>query len=253
MDKAAELKSTLTHQNIGIIPEYQQILTRVVEDAISFVRATDGIAVLSDFSMNTCHTFSGKFGQKVFSLPEYLLDESTPFEEHLFNGIRKDDMLERHILELRFFKFIQSIPLAERGNYQMSCIIRLMRSGGDPLPILHNSRYIQWQSDGAVWLGLCTYLPLPIIDVKGERGIIDIPSGNIVSENTYSRNDDKILSKRQTQILALLAKGHGSKQIADSLNISAHTVNRHRQDILAALKVTNSASAVEIGLRLRLI
>lgn len=252
-DKAAELKATLTQQNIGLVSDHRKALDRAMADAMSFVRATDGIGVLSDFSRNVCHTFSGKFGQTVFSLPGYLLDDSSPFEEHLFNGILKEDMLERHILELRFFKFIQSIPLAERPDYQMSCIIRLMRGDGGTLPILHNSRYIQWQPNGAVWLGLCTYLPLPIVDVKGERGIIDVSTGNIVSEETYCRTDSKILSKRQAEILALLAKGDGSKQIAGKLNISVHTVNRHRQDILAALKVANSASAVEIGLKLGLI
>ncbi|MCS2560342.1 LuxR C-terminal-related transcriptional regulator [Bacteroides ovatus] len=44
-----------------------------------------------------------------------------------------------------------------------------------------------------------------------------------------------------------------SKQIADNLNISVHTVNRHRQDILATLKVANTASAVEIALRMNII
>lgn len=253
MDKAEELKATLTRQDIGYIPQHRQALDNAMSIALSFVRATDGIAVLSDFSHNKCHTYSGKFGKTAFSLPEYLLDENTPFEEYLFNGILKEDMLERHILELRFFNFIQTIPLSERQDYQMSCIIRFLRSDGSTLPILHNSRYIQWQPNGAVWLGLCTYLPLPIVDFTGERGIIDIATGNVISEETYSRSDNKILSKRQTEILSLLAKGDGSKQIADKLNISVHTVNRHRQDILSALKVTNSASAVEIGIRLRLI
>lgn len=253
MDKASELKNTLTQQDIGHVSGHRQALESAMAVAGSFVRATDGIAVLSDFSHNNCHTFSGKFGQTVFSLPEYLLDENTPFEEYLFNGILKEDMLERHILELRFFRFIQSIPLVDRKDYQMSCIIRLKRSDGSVLPILHNSRYIQWQPNGSVWLGLCTYLPLPIVGIKGERGIIDIPTGNIVSEQTYSVHDNNILSRRQQEILSLLAKGEGSKQIAGKLNISVHTVNRHRQDILAALKVSNSASAVEIGLRLQLI
>ena len=45
----------------------------------------------------------------------------------------------------------------------------------------------------------------------------------------------------------------GSKQIADALCISVNTVHRHRQNILAALQVNNTAAAVQIGLRLRLI
>ncbi|WP_455589066.1 LuxR C-terminal-related transcriptional regulator [Bacteroides rodentium] len=48
-------------------------------------------------------------------------------------------------------------------------------------------------------------------------------------------------------------KGISSKQIADKPNISLHTVNRHRQDILSSLRVNNTAAAGEIGLRLHFI
>ena len=69
----------------------------------------------------------------------------------------------------------------------------------------------------------------------------------------YEACDRKILSRRQLEILSLIAKGVPSKQIADNLNISVYTVNRHRQDILASLKVANTAAAVEIALRMNLI
>ena len=69
----------------------------------------------------------------------------------------------------------------------------------------------------------------------------------------YEACDRKILSRRQLEILSLIAKGVPSKQIADNLNISVYTVNRHRQDILASLKVANTAAAVEIVLRMNLI
>lgn len=135
----------------------------------------------------------------------------------------------------------------------MSCVIRFRKLDGATLPVLHTSRYIQWDSTGNAWLGLCTYIPLPLIDMKDEHGIINSVTGELVDKKLYTKNDNRILSKRQREILYLLAKGDGSKQIADKLNISVHTVNRHRQNILTALKVTNSASAVEIALRLELI
>ncbi len=39
------------------------------------------------------------------------------------------------------------------------------------------------------------------------------------------------LSERETEVLVLLAKGCSSKEIADKLNISVHTVNTHRKNI----------------------
>ena len=39
------------------------------------------------------------------------------------------------------------------------------------------------------------------------------------------------LSDRETDVLILVAKGLSSKEIADKLNISVHTVNTHRKNI----------------------
>ncbi len=49
------------------------------------------------------------------------------------------------------------------------------------------------------------------------------PAGN-------SKNED--LSSRETAVLRWLAKGLSNKQIADELNISIHTVNTHRKNIM---------------------
>lgn len=251
--KTKELKSTLTGQRFEIVDNHEFLLDKAKTHAISFAKVTEGIAVLSDFSRGICHTYSGKFGQQIFSLSEYTVNESSPFEDVIFNGILQEDLLERHILELRFFNFIHAVPKDQKNEYQMACIIRFQKSNGTILPVLHTSKYIQWDSNGNAWLGLCTYIPLSIIDLKYEGDIINTVTGETVEKELYTVNDHKILSRRQTEILSLLAKGDGSKQIADKLNISVHTVNRHRQDILAALKVTNSTSAVEIALRLHII
>ena len=42
-------------------------------------------------------------------------------------------------------------------------------------------------------------------------------------------------------------------QIADILNISTNTVYRHRQNILSALQVSNTAAAIQVGFRLNII
>ena len=251
--KSLELKTTLTEQRFKTVDNHDVLLEDAKKLAKTFTKITEGIAVLSDFCHGVCHTYSGKFGHGMFSLPEYSVDENSPFEDVIFNSILKEDLLERHILELRFFNYIQTVPEELRTEYLMSCIIRFRKPGGTALPVLHLSRYIQWDSTGNVWLGLCTYMPLPIIDITDESGIINAVTGETVAKELYTTADSRIQSRRQTEILSMLAKGQSSKQIAEKLNISVHTVNRHRQDILAALKVTNSSSAVEIGLRLHLI
>lgn len=251
--KSQELKSTLTGQPFESICNQEVLIDEAKKMASSFALATEGIAVLSDFDHGKCHTYSGKFGQQMFSLEKYTINETSPFEDIIFDGTLKEDLLKRHVLELRFFHFVRTVPENQRTDFQMSCVLRFIKSDGPTLPVVHTSRYIQWDSKGNPWLGLCTYFPLPLIDIKEDNGLISTVTGETVDKQIYIKTDSQILSKRQTEILSLLAKGEGSKQIAAKLNISVHTVNRHRQDILTALKVANTASAVEIGLRLHLI
>jgi len=55
------------------------------------------------------------------------------------------------------------------------------------------------------------------------------------------------LSKREKEILTLISDVLISKEIADNLFISIHTVNTHRQKILEKLDVSNSHEAIKIA------
>ena len=55
---------------------------------------------------------------------------------------------------------------------------------------------------------------------------------------------DALLTPREREILALAKEGMFSKEISEKLNISIHTVNRHRQNILEKLQVDNIIEAI---------
>ena len=59
--------------------------------------------------------------------------------------------------------------------------------------------------------------------------------------------DKNELSEREKKVLNLISEGKLSKEIADNLCISVHTVNTHRKNILKKLKVKNSAEAVKLA------
>ncbi len=52
------------------------------------------------------------------------------------------------------------------------------------------------------------------------------------------------LSEREMEIVKLVANGKSSAQIADSLNISVHTVNSHRKNILKKLGLKSPAELI---------
>ncbi len=58
-----------------------------------------------------------------------------------------------------------------------------------------------------------------------------------------------VLSPRELDVLRLIAKGYGNKEIADKLEISLSTVKTHIQDILARLKVSDRTQAAVKAVR----
>ncbi|MEF2943340.1 MAG: LuxR C-terminal-related transcriptional regulator, partial [Phocaeicola dorei] len=52
---------------------------------------------------------------------------------------------------------------------------------------------------------------------------------------------------REMEILRLIQRGFLSKEIADKLCISIHTVHIHRQNLLRKLGVHNSLEAIRLG------
>jgi two-component system, NarL family, response regulator LiaR len=61
------------------------------------------------------------------------------------------------------------------------------------------------------------------------------------------------LSKRELEILGLLAQGHSNQEIAAKLFISLSTVKTHLQNLFAKLDVKRRTQAVETAKRLHLI
>ncbi|WP_238998533.1 response regulator transcription factor [Nocardioides limicola] len=58
-----------------------------------------------------------------------------------------------------------------------------------------------------------------------------------------------LLTRRETEVLQLIARGLADRQIAARLTLSEHTVHRHVSNILAKLGVGKRSSAVAFAVR----
>jgi len=65
--------------------------------------------------------------------------------------------------------------------------------------------------------------------------------------------DDRGLTRREREVLRLLAEGHSNREIAGALSISPRTVGKHIEGILAKLGVESRTAAVGYALRHRLV
>jgi len=61
------------------------------------------------------------------------------------------------------------------------------------------------------------------------------------------------LTRRQLEVLRLIAEGHGAQEIAEALGISIHTVRTHTQSVLRAFGAGSRLEAVFMALNQRII
>jgi len=75
-------------------------------------------------------------------------------------------------------------------------------------------------------------------------------------KNTVTLPDSKalsILSKREIEVLKLVAQEHSSSQIAEKLFVSVSTVDSHRKNIMLKLGVDNIVGLIKIAVKNNLI
>jgi DNA-binding NarL/FixJ family response regulator len=66
-------------------------------------------------------------------------------------------------------------------------------------------------------------------------------------------NSSRGLTRRERQVLQLVADGLANRQIGQALYVSEDTVKTHIRHVLSKLGATSRANAVAIGIRSRLI
>ncbi len=60
---------------------------------------------------------------------------------------------------------------------------------------------------------------------------------------------DLSLTKRELEVLRLVAEGHTDREVAETLIISPRTVNRHLSNIFVKIDVPGRAAAVAYAIR----
>jgi len=90
---------------------------------------------------------------------------------------------------------------------------------------------------------------LLVDSIRSKENEIDKPSGTVVTKINY---DEKI-TRRESEILQLVADGLMDKQIAANLEISENTVKNHVKSIRQKLHATNRLQASMKGIQLGII
>lgn len=174
---------------------------------------------------------------------------------HLISMVHKND--HRIIFDDMFKKrlqFMQTIPKEEQGNYCYTHNYRMITDNNTYKHVLQHM-IISETDDFAMPLvisGVCVDISMYKTDTK----IIDTVSqlkdketARVIYEDCYfpDEQDVAFLTHRELEIIQLIAKGKNTKEIADNLNISYHTVKTHRRNIREKTQTSNTAQLIAFG------
>jgi DNA-binding CsgD family transcriptional regulator len=167
--------------------------------------------------------------------------------EYFEKKVHPDDNNDAMKIGTYFFNFAISLPVAEKKNYKLINDYRIKNSEDKYIRVIEQFQALELDKHGNVWLALCIMdlSPNQDISLPLQNKVINFRTGELF--HFPQKTNEPALSKREKQILGLISEGLISKEIADCLFISVHTVNTHRQKILEKLEVKNSHEAIKLA------
>lgn len=251
-----ELNEIYTRQNLSVSDLPSTDFAQLCERVSNIVALNDGYAVITDIFSDKGFLFFGKSGTLIgFSSSQVrMMELESGDEDVIYTKLHPEDLVDKRMLELEYFKFIDALPPDEKLDFAALCSIRLSAQNGEYVWFDNVTKILKLSANGKFRLVLCTYQVSSNCHENGgiTPRIVNTVTGE-ASELSFTSRRDKLLSKREKEVLQLIKIGKLSKEIADMLNISVHTVNRHRQNILEKLNVGNSFEAVKAATEMRLL
>lgn len=154
--------------------------------------------------------------------------------------------------------------LDSRGNrlcYQGCHVMSLVKLGE---PVQHFDMQTRTKAGRPVWLNF-SILEAPggsasrsltihfFRDVTASKELLRVVSERLQSPAAPRADTETVLSRRELEILRLMAGGANTKALAERLNVSPATIRNHAQNIFAKLGVHSRLEAVAYANQNRLV
>ena len=157
--------------------------------------------------------------------------------------VHPDDWEEVRRIDKKVWEFLNTLPEEEKLTYKYIYELRVLERG-KYVRMIYQMRILAFKEDNFLAMGIIDIAPEQSANTSVRFQIKNCLTDEVVPFTIESATD-VLLTPREREILALAKEGMFSKEISEKLNISIHTVNRHRQNILEKLQVDNMIEAVK--------
>lgn len=211
----------------------------IMEQLEEIMEENDQFFSVSDLSQ-VKYLFTSKRSMQVLGIEPEKVDPG-----FFMNAIHPDDLQRLVLGREKMFKVAQEIYAAKTGRALMSFTLRVLNPDGGYNNLLGQAYFFHTTvpREAVFLIQVITNL---------DRSVKTNTDGHwYVGEDVslFKFPDEKLLmmgsnlSDREFEIVKLIASGLGSKDIAEKLSLSIHTVNTHRSNIL---KKTQKATIADL-------
>ncbi|MBK0403015.1 PAS domain-containing protein [Adhaeribacter sp. BT258] len=163
-----------------------------------------------------------------------------------------DDLPKTWGLIKKIWDFLLAQPASKRKQYQFNHDYRMAKVDGSYIRVLEQSSILQQDSNGNIThvMGVCSDITHLKKNETLTASLISTGDNSCIffTPETDGINPQDVLSKRELEIVKLIAEGYSSKLIADKLCIGFSTVNTHRQNIIRKTNTRNTGEFVQFAI-----
>jgi len=206
-------------------------IEEIAQEYISFMKILEQAGSFAVF-------LSDKFGHYYY-VTEYI---EPPQELNIEQLVHPDDLEVVRRIDKKVWEFLDTLPEEEKLTYKYIYEMRVL-DRGKYVRMIYQTRLLAFKDDNFLAMGMIDLAPEQSANTSVRFQIKNCLTDEVVPFTIESATD-VLLTPREREILALAKEGMFSKEISEKLNISIHTVNRHRQNILEKLQVDNMIEAI---------
>ena len=206
-------------------------IEEIAQEYISYMKILEQAGSFAVF-------LSDRFGHYYY-VTEYI---EPPQELNIENLVHPDDLEVVRRIDKKVWEFLDTLPEEEKLTYKYIYEMRVL-DRGKYVRMIYQMRLLAFKDDNFLAMGMIDLAPEQSANTSVRFQIKNCLTDEVVPFTIESATD-VLLTPREREILALAKEGMFSKEISEKLNISIHTVNRHRQNILEKLQVDNIIEAI---------